>query len=855
MRRFIRFETVFLVALLLISTASSSYGSTSDTKTLIQSPSTYLGIEIGKDRVLADWTQITRYFKSVAGASPRVRIEEMGKSTNGRTIIAAIITSEENQGKLDQLIDLQKEITFAERRDDENSRWLDNKVFLVINCSIHSSEIGASQMSMQLLHQLVTDESEDFAKARDRLVMILIPSPNPDGIDWMVEWYRKWLGTEYEGNQYPYLYQEYAGHDNNRDWYMLNLPETNVINKYFSSIWYPHIIWDAHQMGGTGYRAFIPPFVGPPNPMIHPMVLTGIENAGHAMRYQMFSDGHKGIGHSWAFSVWWNGGFRTTPYFKNSIGLLTELASARLATPIEIKPEQLKRGRGRFDFTVQTVENPAPWTGGRWGIPEIIAYEMSAAKGLLNFASRNHREIIANYRKMSLDAMEAKDDGPAGYLIDHNQPDQEALHRIIDIVQKHGITVHQLAEAETINEMDYQAGTVVISGYQPFRPMIRSLMEKVFYPITSSKQNPYDVSASTLSLIMNIEVEQVSKDEWGTAGLKLAEYKAHGRNFNRTSTGRTFYHASDSASYRRANELVAGKEYVIPESTGGKGAKSQNFVHYNPNRDASGRDISQDIERAKANSLKPVRLGLLRGYFNNMDEGWTRYLLEKFNFAFKSIDEKRIKDGKLIKDFDAIIIPNIGEQQLLRGRSRGNTPPEYKSGIGKYGLQSLEKFVLDGGTLICFLQSARAVIKNFELPVGDDLRGLNNQEFNIPGSLVRLHIDTEHPIAIGMTEHVAAMFRGALAFSVPASRNNGIQVVARYAKSDTLMSGYARGIEKIQGKAAMVKVKHGGGNIILFGFPPQFRAQTYSTFKLLFNSIYSTTCDFYSGAKSPALAE
>lgn len=817
----------------------------------VPDPSMFLGIEVGADKVLADWGEIGRYFRTVADVSDRVDLIDIGSSQNKRPMFAALISSEENLANLHLLLNRQRELTWLPRQQDEVSRWADSRVFVLINCSMHSTEIAASQMAMLLLHRLATEESEEARLARERLVVVLVPSSNPDGIDWVTEWYRKYLGTPYEGSAPPFLYQEYAGHDNNRDWFMLNLRETQVINDFMVGKIFPHIVWDAHQMGGNGIRAFVPPFLGPPNPMIHPLVLTGIENAGHAMRAQMLRDGHRGISHSISFSVWWNGGFRTAPYFRNSIGLLTELASARLATPANVTPEMLRGGRGGFDPTVRSVRNPAPWMGGAWRLRDIIDYEMSAARGLINYAAVNAARIIADYRAMSLDAIEMKDGGPAGWIIPADQRDPGATDRLINILLDHGLLLKTATRDLAIGEHKITTGSIVIPGGQPFRPMIRSLMERIVYPdgLSGEEENPYDVSAWTLTDMLGVEVLPVSADEWKGSGIDttLDHLKMPDRHPLMTSTGLTFLPSGDSHSYRAVARILSEGGFVEIDRRHPDGPM---FVHYDPGRDASAMDISGVIQAARENSLKLPRLALLRGNFNSMDEGWTRWLLEQFGFPLTSLDEKQIGEGDLRRDFDCIILPNMSEAQLIGGGRFNPVPPEYQSGIGLTGLQTLEKFVLDGGTLICFGQAAQAAIVHFELPVADVTRGLRSEEFSIPGSLVKIKPETAHPLVLGLAPEIGAMYDRSTAFDIPGGRGDAARVVARYAAADELLlSGHVKGAEKIAGKAALVVARHGMGSVVLFGFQPQFRGQTWATFKFIFNAIlWAGSGDTFAGA-------
>ena len=813
----------------------------------VPKPVDVLGFEPGTDRNLADWGQIRSYFAAVAEVSPRVELVELGKSTNGRPMFAAYISSAENISALAGLLATQKQMTYMPRQENEGELWRDHKLFMLIDCSIHSTEIGASQMSMKLLHRLVTGDDADTEMIRERMVVILIPSPNPDGIDMVVEWYRRWLGTPHEGVSQPWLYQEYAGHDNNRDWYMLNLPETQVVTSWLYGVWYPLIVWDAHQMGSRGPRAIIPPHADPPNPFLHPLVLEGIARAGHSMKIEAIRDGWRGIAHGVWFSVWWNGGFRTTPYFKNSIGLLTELASARIATPIEITREELEQqrepGAGPLD---KTVSNPAPWEGGRWGLPEIVGTELSLVRGLLVHAARNYKEIIENYRVMNVEAMEAADGGPAGYLLPREQRDSGALRRVVEIMTAHGIEVGELAEEVSIGEETYPAGTLAISGYQPYRPFIRSMFERVPYPAWNmdpqgNPRGPYDLSGWTLSDQFGLKVKQIGAAEWESAGVggKVREAQTVESHPVSTSTGNTIYPAADSDSFAAVNKIIMSLGMVVRATVVGEDGEVEHYyVHYEPNRDASGYDISDKIKETAENAMRLPRLGMLRGYLGSIDEGWTRYLLERFDFPQESIDGARIKAGGLKKDFDAIILPSFRGEMLISGQSDEDYPPDFRGGIGEEGVKAIDEFVRNGGTLICLTGTCRTVIEKLELPVVDVLKDVDRSEFSIPGSLVRLIPDMSHPLSFGLEKEVAAMFRGGLAFDVAEGAEEVVEVASRYADSDLLISGFAHGGEKIAGKAAVALVHHGEGRVVLIGFPCQFRAQPYATFKLLFNAVY-----------------
>ncbi|HMS10956.1 MAG TPA: M14 family metallopeptidase, partial [Pyrinomonadaceae bacterium] len=311
-------------------------------------PKSVLGFHPTDDRTIADWTQIRDYFAKLDAASPRVRVQEFGKTTLGRPMIVAFISSEENIRELDRYRDINRK--FADPRTivpngiiDEESLYLrEGKTIVSISCSIHSNEIVASQMSMNLAYEMATKTDAETAEILKNTILLLIPSSNPDGIDIVANWYRKTLGTKSEGTVPPELYHHYAGHDNNRDWFMLNLKETQAITKLYWQEWFPQFVFDVHQMGQFGPRFVIPPFHDPPNPRIPPSIVREVGLVGYKMAADLEAAGISGVATNTTFDMWWHGGFRTAPYYHNSIGILSEAASADLMTPVTITKERLR---------------------------------------------------------------------------------------------------------------------------------------------------------------------------------------------------------------------------------------------------------------------------------------------------------------------------------------------------------------------------------------------------------------------------------------------------------------------------------------------------------------------------------
>ncbi|HXC71435.1 MAG TPA: M14 metallopeptidase family protein, partial [Pyrinomonadaceae bacterium] len=417
----------------------------------VPSPKSVLGFTPGDDRTIADWSQITNYFEKLDRASDRVSVQTLGQSTLKRPLIVAFISSRENILALPKYKEIQQQLADPRKVTGNTQRdrlLADGKVVVTISCSIHSTEIVASQMSMQLAYELATAQDADTREILENTIILLIPSPNPDGIDIVANWYRKTLGTAYEGREPPELYHHYAGHDDNRDWFMLNLKESQLITRLLWHDWFPQIVYDVHQQGSNGSRFFIPPFYDPPNPNISPLLLRQVGLIGHKVAADLQAAGFKGVLTNALYDTWWHGGFRTAPYFHNSIGILSEAASARLMTPATVTPEQLARSttRGMRSATEAVTNFPDPWPAGTWRPRDIMDMEMIASRAILSMAAKYRADYLRNFYELgrtNLTLPENKGDAIA-YLIPAGQARDEAVAKMIGTLIDQGVEVFRL---------------------------------------------------------------------------------------------------------------------------------------------------------------------------------------------------------------------------------------------------------------------------------------------------------------------------------------------------------------------------------------------------------------------------
>ncbi len=393
------------VAWLLIagcSTVAASRGAD------VPSPESHLGFRPGADNHLAPWDDVVSYFEKVGRSSERVRVRVLGETTEGRPFLAAFVSSAETIKDLDRYRTLQAKLSDPRTISDDAERRsaiAGSKAVVVITCSIHSTETASTLMAMELLHELATRDDPATREILDRTILILVPSVNPDGVEKVARWYERTKGTPWEGGGMPELYHKYAGHDTNRDWFMLNLKETRLISKLLYKEWFPTFLYDVHQMGGKGARMFVPPFFDPINPNLDPRMNQGIFTIGAHMANDLAAAGKRGVLTNAMYDNWWNGGNRTTPQRHNIVAVLTEAASVRLATPIFIDDKELQASTRGFTSHQPAVNFVDPWPGGWWRLRDIVDYELICARSLLTLAARYRDPVQSNRVAMASDAV------------------------------------------------------------------------------------------------------------------------------------------------------------------------------------------------------------------------------------------------------------------------------------------------------------------------------------------------------------------------------------------------------------------------------------------------------------------
>ncbi len=480
-------------------------------------PEEHLGYRPGADYSLPNWAEVVDYYRILAETSDRIVLEELGRSTRDRPMISAVISSAETIADLEAARTAQAALADPRQIADEDEvrRLIEQtKTVVMITCTIHSSETASTPMSMELAHRLATSDDETTRTILDNTVLLLVPSVNPDGVDIVADWYRRSLGNPWEGGGLIELYHPYAGHDTNRDWFMLNLRETQNLTEYLYHRWFPTITWDVHQMGGYGARMFVPPFFDPVNPNLHPKVSQGIFLIGAHMATALASHEKSGVLTYAMYDNWWNGGCRTVPQRHNMVGVLTESASVKLATPVFIERSELRGARRGFSNHDLAVNFPDPWPGGWWRLRDIVDYQLICAEALLTLAARYRQEFQRNYVSMGREAIEAgQAEPPYGWIVPRDQRDPGRAIALIDKLQATGIEVKRADEPFTLAGVDYPQGTWLLPADQPYRGYLKDVMERQVYPTRLDAEGkaeaPYDVAGWTMPLQMGVTSQQI----------------------------------------------------------------------------------------------------------------------------------------------------------------------------------------------------------------------------------------------------------------------------------------------------------------------------------------------------------
>ncbi len=834
----------------------------------LQTPDAFFGHRMGADRELADWPAIEKYFVGVAAASDRVELVDAGPTTEGRRLIAAVVSSPANIDRLDEIRANALRLADPRTLDEAEAGTLIERqpVIVAIGMSIHATEIAATQTAPELLHTLATSTDRQITSALENLVLILFPSLNPDGHVITVDWYRKWKGTGFEGTPMPWLYHKYVGHDINRDAFMMNMAENRSLAGFFYRRWHPQVFLTMHQMGPRGARYFVPPNTDPIDRNYDPLVWRTAGLLGHAMALALEEDGRSGVLQNALYDYYWPGYEDSAPLGHNTVTLLTEAASVRVATPINVPADQLTGGRGFPDHQPSTTF-PNPWPGGAWTLRNIVDYNLSAARGLITGAARYRLELVRNFYRMARRQVElGEKGGPFAFVIPHDQFDPHAANKLQELLLQGAIEIRRSLEPFRVDKTVYQNGADIIFMAQPFRAYAKTLLEVQQYPVrrlaaAAAPDRPYDVAGWTLPMQMNVRVDRVDQyfDPGPTTRLERVEippqkvwgdvrranyFVIDGRGNGASIAINRLLKTGARVSFLTTPFALLGYTYepgsiLVADEKGVADVVAKIATDLGLRATAAGGRAPGD-----ARPIGRSRVALYKPWVESIDEGWTRWLLEQYEFEFENISDADIRKGGLRPRFDAIVIPDMGAERIMNGHVAGTMPPEYTGGIGQEGADQLRQFVAGGGTLITLDSSSELAITLLGAPLRDVTRGLSPNEYFCPGSIIGIELERD-PLTYGLPRETAGFcsFNTGYEIAERSSADAGAaraRVIGRYASSNVLMSGWLEGEKVIAGTGAMAEVRSGQGRAVLFGFRPQHRGQAHATFRLFFNAIHTS---------------
>jgi hypothetical protein len=828
---------------------------TGATNAQVPAPASVLGHTPGDDFYLANYEEAVKYFHALAASSDRIKMFTVGKSTEGKDIEVAVISSPANLARLDEYKKNARQLATADSLDDAQALALarQSKVIVHIDGGLHSSEVAGGQHSIALAYKLVSAKNDPEIDAiLDNVILVLWPTLNPDGQDMIVDWYRKNVGTKYEVAPMPWLYQEYVGHDNNRDGYMLNMKEEQVVTK--AEIEYsPDIFYCQHQTAPFPARIWIPPFADPISSNISPYVRSWLNVIGTNMSAYLDQHNMPGAISESRFDNWYAGFTDWAGVFRGEISFFTETALYRYATPrlytVDEFPSEYSDLRALTMYTT-------PWEGGWWHLKDAVDYMVAGSMSVLDLAAKNHETLQYNRYQTARDNKH-RTEPPFAYVINDKQADTPEAGLLAQKMIDNGLDVYQTTQGFEANGINYPSGSWVIPMDQPFSPMAKELMERQIYPAAATGETaagahlPYDITGWTLPLQMGVAVDVVSDP-------LLAEQRQHMAKVEKVTLPETSVEGAGTSfvishkpnnAFQIVNAALAqgGSVSLIsdPVKTS-EGMERGAFLVAGLSHSAMG-DLATKFSVGAASvsaapehavPIKKARIGLYRPWNASIDEGWTRWILENYNYGAKSVYNADIRSANLRSRYDVIILPDMMSNQLVHGFREGMVPGQYAGGIEQAGVDNLQEFVRAGGTLVAFNQSASALIPLMSLPVRNVLQGMPSDKFYCAGSLLR--IEMEHPdlpINFGVPASPVVMFERGPAFELLPGFKGA--VLARYAKQgDPLESGMIIHSEVLQDKIAALEVSYGRGRIFLYGFKPQQRGQAHGTYRYMFNALY-----------------
>lgn len=904
-------RSVFISFLLLIGTAITAQK--------LPSPKEHFGFNIGDNYHLATYTQTEAYFKKLAAVSDRVKLVDIGKTEEGRTQYMVIVSSSANLKQLEKYKRISQQLARAENLNNAQARELakEGKAIVWVDGGLHATEtVGAHQL-IETIWQFVSRNDEETQRILNDAIILFVHA-NPDGQELVSNWYMRNADTLKRSlSNLPRLYQKYIGHDNNRDFFMNNMSETRNMSRQQYIEWMPQILYNHHQAGPAGSVVAGPPYRDPFNFVFDPLLVTGIDAVGAAMINRLNVEDKPGYTQraGSVFSTWWNGGLRTTAYFHNIIGLLTEIIGSPTPASVPLVTSRL----------IPNAATPFPVTPQKWLFRQSIDYSVSLNYAVLDYAVRNREPLLFNIYKMGKNSIDKgnkdqwslspnkveaireafkkdqrpsqnnnrafvdtiplkyydavfkdpKQRDPRGFIIPADQPDLSSAVKFVNTLILSGIRVEKATTNFIVAGKEYPAGSYIVKTNQAFRPHVIDMFEPQDHPNDflypgGPPVRPYDAAGWTPAFTMGFRFDRILNAFDGP--FESIAYGAEQLTPGKFSSNAQGYvlNAAGNASYIAVNDLLQeGVEVLrITDATANGAAQGSFFVKSTTKaktvlekaaREYGAQSIAVSKQPAgTAKKIKSLRIGLWDTYGGSMPSGWTRWIFEQHHFPYTVIYAKDIDAGKLIDKFDVIVfvggaIPGVGAGgRGFGGRepSANEIPEEYRKTLGRItpdtSIAQLKSFIEAGGSIVT-IGSSSNLAYHFKLPVKNALTEMDNgvertlpgEKHYIPGSVLRVHVDSTLQTAWGMNSEADVFVSSSPVFklSPAAIANKEVTPIAWYADAKPLRSGWAWGQEYLQDGIAAFSAKVGKGNLYVFGPEITFRSQTHGTFKFLFNQL------------------
>ena len=868
----------------------------------VASPRDAFGSAIGDDYFLATYSQLETYWKALDRESDRMTLVDIGRTEEGRTQWMAVLSAPENLARLDRYREIASGLARADGLTPDAARALaqEGKAVVWIDGGLHANEVLGAQQLIELVHQLASaTDAETERILRD--VVVLAVHANPDGHELVADWYMRASDPRKRSLAgLPRAYQKYVGHDNNRDFYLSSQAETRNMNRVLYREWFPQIVYNHHQSAPPGTVMFAPPFRDPFNYVFDPLIPASIDLVGAAMHARFAAEGKAGVAtrSGSTYSTWWNGGLRTTAYFHNQIGLLTETIGDPTPAAIPFVP----------DRQLPSADLPFPIAPQAWRFQQSIDYSMSANRAVLDFASRYRETLLYNAYQMGRNAIErgsrdswtasprrvelakagAGSSGPPaaaafervfrdpqqrdarGYILPSDQPDFLTARKFVGALLETGVTVLRATADFTVQRRRYPSGSFVVKTAQAFRPHVLDMFEPQEHPNDVAYPGgppvpPYDNAGWTLAFQMGVKFDRVLDGFDGPFETVTSASPAPGtvRDVAGAAGYLISHHQNDA--FVAANRLLrAGADVYWPADRSVGGAATATGAMFVPATsaartvlDAAAAQLGLAFTAVTARPagaalrLRPARVALWDRYGGASSSGWIRWLLERYEFPFDVVYPRTLDDAGLTARFDVVILPSEAVPAGDGRRADGpfvpdDAPEEFRRRAGTITwtrtVPRLKQFVESGGTLV-LIGRAAAIAERLGIGVADALvemqadgtrATLPRDRHYVPGSVMRVAVDNTSPLGYGFEREVDVFFDDSPAFRLDGA---AARRVAWYPNAAPLRSGWALGQRYLNGHAAAIDAPLGRGRVIVFGPEITYRAQSHATFKFLFNAI------------------